>query len=230
MKRSFFGLATLSLAIGLFVFSSCNREPSDAVDQDRIFTTYELFYDANDDVTYARATFQFSSATGTRLELVDPSEVLFEGSPLSWKPALAYYETELAGFVDSGTFEWTDTEGNSYTNTAEIFPIDFPDGGIDTVGRDAAYELTWEGDAVDAFMTINVTANGENEGDAQAFSTANVGATSIILPKDKLEQIGVGPGTMTLGRTYSPALQEATGAGGLLIGRYRAETEEVYFQ
>ena len=58
------------LTISLF---SCNREESNTVEQDRIFTEYELFYNANEDKTYARATFKFSNVFGTKLELSQPS-------------------------------------------------------------------------------------------------------------------------------------------------------------
>ncbi|MCB0552469.1 MAG: hypothetical protein KDD02_02870 [Phaeodactylibacter sp.] len=51
---------------------------------------------------------------------------------------------------------------------------------------------------------------------------------SIILGKDKLEKIGHGPGTAFMDRSFTPALIEATGAGGRLTGRYRPENQEVF--
>ncbi|MCB9298911.1 MAG: hypothetical protein H6559_38200 [Lewinellaceae bacterium] len=75
-----------------------------------------------------------------------------------------------------------------------------------------------------------LTINGENEGDARIFSTNDVGATSIILAKDKLSQVGQGPGTAFLERSYLPAIREAPGAGGRLTGRQRAENLEVYMK
>lgn len=223
MKAKFFFLPLLT---GLLLFS-CNRELSNTVDQDRIFTVYELFYNANEDKTYARATFHFSNELGTRLELADPSKVAFDGDPLTFNPVLAYYEREYAGFVQSGVFEWTDTEGNLFRNSVEVRPISYA-ADIDTIARDGSYELFWGGGPLLAKEIVTVTINGENEQDAQVFATNNQGANSIILAKDKLEKIGHGPGTVFMDRSFIPAISEAPGAGGRLTGRYRPENQEVF--
>lgn len=217
------------LIAGALAAISCNREPSDSVDQDKIYTDYELFYNANEDKTYARATFRFSNITGTKLELTDPSEVLFNGEPLTFNVALAYYEKTYAGFVSSGAFSWTDTEGNTFENSVDIRVIAFP-AGLDTIERAQAYDLEWAGAPLSANENVTLTANGENEQDAQVFFTNDIGAQNIVLGKDKLEQIGQGPGTLYLDHRYQPALSQATSAGGLLTGRYRPINQEVYFK
>lgn len=128
----------------IMMLSSCAREDSSSVDQDKIWTSYEMFYNANEDKTYARATFKFSNATGTHLELVNDSEVLVNDEPMTWKPLLAYYEKEYAGLVSSGEFNYTDLDGSNFVNTVNIVnSIALP--AIDSVARDAAYELTWDG-------------------------------------------------------------------------------------
>lgn len=218
-----------TLIMGLTLTTSCEREPSDAVDQDKIFTEYELYYNANEDKTYARATFKFSNALGTKLELVDPDAILFDGDVLTWKPALAFYEKEIAGLQSNGTFTWTDNDGNTFTNSIEIISIAYPDN-LDTIGRDAAYDLLLNGEPLSENQSFTLTANGENEGDAQVFFTDDIGATNIILEKNLLEQIGAGPGTLFLDRRNTPALSEQTSAGGILTGRYRPENAEVIFQ
>ncbi|MBI5916271.1 MAG: hypothetical protein HY842_12920 [Bacteroidetes bacterium] len=227
MKRFRF-TAMLTIATLAFSFTSCIRETSDSVDQDKIFTNYELFYDANADKTYARATFTFSNLLGTKLELSNPSKVTFNGDMLSFQNALAYYEKEYAGFVESGTFVWEDTEGNTFTNEISIHEIAFP-AGVDTILRSAAYELTWVGDSLSQSETVILTVNGENELDGQIFSTNNLGSQSIILDKDKLGKVGQGPGMMWLDRNYLPALTQATSAGGIINGRYRPTNQPVYF-
>ena len=219
-------LIALICAISLF---NCNREASEDVNQDRIFTVYELFYNANEDKTYARATFFFSNINGTRLELSDPSEVTFNGDILTFNRLLAYYEKEYAGFVSSGTFEWIDTEENTYQNSIEVHTIDYA-SGIDTIDRSNSFDLAWSGDALAQDELVTVTINGENEADARIFITNDVGATSIILAKDKLGEVGQGPGTVFMDRSYSPELLDATGAGGTITGRYRPENLEVYMK
>lgn len=211
-----------------FMFYSCEREDSADVNQDRIHTTYELFYNASEDKTYAIAVFRFGSATGKLLELSEPSIVKFNDDVLTFKPVFAEYKRDYAGFIESGTFKWTDTEGNTFSNTVSIETIDFPTG-LDTIPRNAAFELFWVGDSLSQYHSVVVTANSVLEGDLQVFTQSNLHSKSIILALNKLQQLGQGTGTMWMDRNYKPPIIEKTGAGGNLIGRYRPINKEVYF-
>ncbi|MEM7038725.1 MAG: hypothetical protein AAF570_17190 [Bacteroidota bacterium] len=217
----------LAFVAAMLLSTGCNREDSDSVDQDKIHVTYELFYNQNEDKTYARATFQFSNALGTKLELVNNAEVSFEGDVLAFKQGLAYYEKEYAGFVNTGTFTYMDLDGNTFQNTVTINEIAYP-AGLDSLARDAAYELIWQGDALAADEDVIVTINGVLEGDVQSFSTNADGATSIILDRDKLEQLGEGEGTVWMDRRNMPEIQQGTSAGGILLGRYRPTNATPY--
>jgi hypothetical protein len=209
--------------------SSCQRESSADVNQDRIFTHYELFYNANEDITYARAWFRFGSITGTQLELAAPSEVSFNGDKLAFNGLLAFYEKTYAGLTSTGTFRWEDTEGKVFENTVTINPIDF--GAMpDSVARNAAFTIPWTGAALGQNEVVGVWINGENEGDAQAAVTIETGATALIVPANKMSKVGAGPGKIYLDRRYSPALLETPGAGGYGAGIYRAKTRNVVFK
>lgn len=215
---SFFALLILSSAF----FFSCERETADSVDQDKIFTEYELFYNANEDKTYARATFKFSNALGTKLELVESAQVSFNNDILAWQPALAYYEKSYAGFVDSGSFLYTDLDGSTFQNEVSVKTIGFP-APLDTISRDSAFELTWTGDALSAGDDVTVVINGVLEGDAQTFYTNDENASSIILGKNKLEQLGAGSSTIWMDRRTYPGLAQGTSSGGYVVGRYRPQ-------
>jgi hypothetical protein len=227
MKKSMFILAMLSLSAFYFM-TSCARENSDDVNQDRIYCEYELSYNANEDKTYARAIFKFGNALGTLLELTSPSEVRFNGDLLTFKSALAYYEKDYAGFTQSGTFTWKDTDGNEFSNTISIVPIDYP-AALDTIPRSGAYELFWVGDSLSANQSVILTANGVLEGDAQIFTQTNLNSKSIILPANQLQILGKGQGTLWMDRMYSPGLQQQTSAGGKITGKYRPVNKQVYF-
>jgi len=67
----------------------CGGEDSSVVRQDRVFTQYWLSYDANADVTYARATFRLGHALGTVLELTDPAKATFNERALSFQEVRA---------------------------------------------------------------------------------------------------------------------------------------------
>jgi hypothetical protein len=219
----------ISILFSIVFSTSCERESSEDVNQDRIYTDYELFYNANEDKTYARATFRFGSATGTLLELASPSEVLFNNELLSFKPALAYYEKDFAGFIESGTFTWRDVDEVEFSNEINIVDIDFPTD-LDTISRDEAFELFWIGDSLSANQSVILTANGVLEGDAQIINQTNINSNSIIIPLNKLQVLGQGNGTLWLDRIYNPSIIQKTSAGGNITGRYRPINKTVYFK
>jgi hypothetical protein len=215
--------------LSAFLVTSCQRESSADVNQDRIHTYYELFYNADEDVTYARAWFRFGNATGTLLELSDPSEVSFEGDKMTFNGLLAFYEKKYVGLKTSGTFKWEDTEGNVFQNTIEVRPIAF--GTLpDSIARNAAFSIPFTGGPVADKEVIGIWANGENEGDAQAAITFETGAGTVIVPADKMAKIGAGPGKIYMDRRYVPLITEAPGAGGGISGVYRAKTANVVFK
>ncbi|MDD3875109.1 MAG: hypothetical protein PHT69_00650 [Bacteroidales bacterium] len=213
--------------LGIMLLNACAREESSDVNQDKIHTAYELFYNANEDKTYARATFKFSNALGTNLKLTSPSEVTFNGDVLTFKDALAYYEKEYAGPISTGTFKWVDTDGNEFENTISLKSINYPTP-LDTISRSAAYELFWVGDSLIDNEKVVLTVNGVLEGDAQIFTQDNVNAKSIILALNQLQALGQGNGTLWMDRYFTPALSEKTSAGGLITGRYRPINKSVY--
>mgnify|MGYP000866574298 CR=1 FL=1 len=211
------------------LISSCKRESSGDVNQKRIFTQYELFYDENEDITYARAWFRFGNETGTILELAAPSIVTFEGDKLAFNGVLAFYEKKYAGYKSSGTFHWEDTEGTTYDNVATIHPIAF--GAVpDSVARNAAFSIPWTGAPLAEKEIVGVWINGENEGDAQATVSIETGSSAIIMPANQMSKIGAGPGKIYIQRRYFPDLTQATEAGGSVHGVYRPKFESVVFK
>jgi hypothetical protein len=226
MKNKQIFLSLLLIVSSFLASTGCLRESSEDVNQDKIHTEYELYYDANADKTYARAVFKFGSIIGTLLELSGSSQVTCNGQVLTFKQALSYYEREYPGFVQSGTFVWTDTEGNSFTNTVSINPIGYP-SNLDTLSRNQSFELVWTGDSLANNQNVTLTVNGENETDLQIFFQDNLNSHSIILEKNKLQNLGAGPGKMYLDRRNMPPLQQKTSAGGLLTGRYRPENKNI---
>jgi hypothetical protein len=217
MKLSAYLIIAISL---LTLLTGCLREDSENVNQDRIWTSYELYYDGEEDVTYARATFRFGLLTGTKLQLTEPSEVRFNGTPLAFKSGKAYYEDDFAGFVNSGTFEFTDLNGNVYVNDVAITSIAFPQNW-GPLSHSSAYELFWDGLSLETYETASLTINGATGGSNQIFLENDNFATSIILPANQISNLGTGTTSGYLERISTPGIQEATNAGGMISGRYR---------
>lgn len=206
-------------------FSSCERENSSDVNQDRIFTIYGLVYEANQDVTYARAWFRFGHALGTLLELTQPSYVRFNTENLGFQNAFAYYEKRMSGKVASGTFHWEDYDGNKFENAITITSIAFPSALTEIEGG-KSFELSWEGSPIAEDSYVAVTINGDFEGDGTIIWEKAVGSTSITIPKSELEKLPKNlSATFWLEYGYNPELAQTTGAGGEIYGKYRISKE-----
>lgn len=207
-------------------FTACDSEESDKVDQDEIYTRYLLYYNANEDVTYARAWFQFSDKTGELLELVSPSKVTFNGDELPWRETLSYYERQYAGYKESGTFKWTDTDGNTYTNSISIDTSFGYRANLDTIPIASSYSFAWKGDSLEQNENMKLSIDGE-DGSASA-SQDNVGSSTIVLPKNDLQDVGKGQAEFEMDWRHKADLQEETSAGGWIKSRYRPENRDVY--
>jgi len=68
----------------LVIVSSCAKEIASDVNQDTIYTDYEVFYNQNTDKTWVVAKFRFGGPTGTLLELDSTSYVTFNGDTLAY--------------------------------------------------------------------------------------------------------------------------------------------------
>lgn len=215
-------LLLLFSLIGL-VLTSCHREDSDSVDQDKIYVRYVLEYNSDEDITYARAQFRFGNATGTILELVDNASISFNGDALPWKAGLAYYEKEYAGLVTTGNFSYTDVDGSTFANTANLpASIAFP-ASFDTVNINNAYDLIWDGGAIQTNEHVAVTIEGTNTtGTLQSWINLVPGATNIILDANKLGNLGVGHSKCWMDRVVETEPAQATSRGGIVVGRYKA--------
>lgn len=213
----------LLLAVVGLGFSSCNREDSDSVDQDKIYVRYVLEYNSDLDITYARAQFRFSNATGTILELTDQASITFDGDALPWKSGLAYYEKEYAGLKASGSFSYTDVDGNTFVNSASVPGSIFFPASFDTVNINNAYDLIWDGAAIQTDEHVAVTIEGTNTtGSLQSWLNLIPGATNIILDANKLGNLGTGHAQCWMDRVVETDPAQATSRGGVVVGRYKA--------
>lgn len=222
IKSLLFGLLAVAL-----VATSCRREDSDAVDQDKIHVRYVLEYNATQDITYARAQFRFSRSTGTILELVDNASISFNGDAMIWNNALAYYEKEYAGLVSTGAFSYTDVDGNTFTNTATVPPsIEFPNP-LGPISISGAYEMFWIGNNIASDENVWVSIAGDNTTvTGQTFAEYGVGSSSIIFSQAKLQDLGTGTANMFMDRNHEVSATDVTSAGGVVVGRYKAPNVE----
>ena len=220
---------TLLVVLAIAGLSSCKKEISKLVDQDKIWTYYELFYDENTDVTTASATFRFSSEDGTRLMLSEPSTITIDGTEMTWSDELGYYQNQFSGLKATAEFHWVDLDGNSFTNTIEVRDIAYPTILDDTLlHADSVSYFMWEGAPLEEFESVRLTLDGEGTSDTRIWSVDSISATTITIDSLRLTQVDSGMVLLHLDKLYIPDLQEETSRGGLLIGKYRAMDKTIY--
>ncbi|MBX7050917.1 MAG: hypothetical protein K1X54_02680 [Flavobacteriales bacterium] len=218
MKKYLFRFIIFCCSLSL---ASCTREPSASVDQDKIYTKYELIYDANTDMTTVKAEFRFGSMLGTKLELSHPASVSFNGELIPFNSTLAIYEEQIAGFISSGIFSYTDVEGHVYENqTGRIKTISFP-GGSMAIDRGTDHVMPFIGNPVGSEDVVSLKfAN-------KVFSTSIVGSSSITIGGVQTNGIEAGAYTASMSRTHTDVLHNATPEGGSILLTYKAHNKAI---
>ncbi|MBP2834051.1 hypothetical protein J8281_17780 [Aquimarina sp. U1-2] len=200
----------------------CESEDSENVDQDRIYAAYELFYDETENVTYAKTTFSFGNLTGTRLELSEGASIIFNDTAIPFNNVGGFYELKLAGLVNSGTFLYTDLDGEVFSNLITLRAVNFPENIPTILDRSQSYELIWQGASVaEGASSVVATVVPNNIQQTKVFTQSNEDATSVVLGSGVLQDIDPQPGTLILERFDITEATETTSAGGLITGRYR---------
>jgi hypothetical protein len=191
----------------------CGGEDSSVVRQDRVFTQYWLFYDANADVTYARATFRLGHALGTVLELTDPAKVTFNEKALSFQPVPGWHELQLPGRV-AGTFRYTNVDGQRFQVEVSKLPeTSLPMAMNIPAGQ--PFTFAWPGTPLARDERLEVIVTGENKLDFSVIEQRGIGAVDVVLPADKTRRFNA-QGWLGLRRTLESLPKESPDAGGMV--------------
>ena len=207
---------------------SCEVEDASTVNQDRIYTGYELSYIADEDKTIAKAIFRFGNAAGTQLQLSEDATITFNDQAIPFNNFLGNYELELSGLVSSGTFAYEDVDGNTFTNTFSINPIALTSEAPALIDRTQSYDIDWTGEPVGSGESaVVVTVIPNNLGQTKIFIEGDEGATSVVLTPNILKEIDPQPAALVIERRDVLTDIEAPSAGGFFNGNYRAASLEV---
>lgn len=216
---------TLTLGFGMMVilfFTSCQREESINIDQNRIYTEYSYTYDAEQGQSVMNATFKLDNNGGKRIELSFPARVSFDGENMSYRNAFGDYQLKRSGSMTNGMFVYTDLNENSYENgISAIRAIELP-FGLNTISRNGNFFLPWDGDALQPGETITVTINPQGEGSTRSFTTSSAGATHIILDEYRLKQIEPGFAKIQIIRERESTVNSSPLSGGRIELKYKS--------
>ena len=216
-------LLIVSITLAMLSQACQKAEDYSDVNQDKIHQNIELQYNSAEDKTYATVQFRFGNAIGTPLELAGTAKVTVDGNTMAWNDNfnLNRYEWSATGKLSSATFEYTDIDGNVFTNTATINDIEFPTT-FTTISKAQSYDLIWVGSSLNTDDEVWVYLNEDNEANGALFKQTNDNATSITIDKAGMAKIDPSTITVWIDRNNKPAITQATSAGGIINGQYRA--------
>jgi len=218
MKKVLFSLSLLFAVI----FTSCTGESAGDVNQDRIYTEYEQFYNSNTGTTTVIARFRFGGALGTILELDSTDNVKFNGDDLPYSIFWGAHVKEYVGNIAPGTFVYTNLDGNVFTNTVPAFEtIDFP-SNFTELSRSTPYDFQWTGTALGQNQEVGVFVGSWAWGDDTWNFTNSVGATNMVFGINSLSNLPLGTSTVYLDRTTRKTNIQGTSRGGVIKGKFRA--------
>lgn len=205
----------------------CEKEDVADVNQDKVWTDYELFYDANNDVSWVIARFKFGGPTGTNLELTGDSYVLFNNDTIPYNPWFLGHQKEYAGRITTGTFKYENLNGDIFENTLPscdtiAFPTDF-----DTLRTTSAYTLNWLGTPTIADQSVGIFIGSWTWGQDALYVQSSPGATSVVMGTAQLSTLPVGPSTVYMDRSTEKNVTQGTSEGGKIRAKYRAKTKVV---
>jgi len=220
------GIWILSVIISAALFS-CTGESAGDVNQDRIYTEYEQFYNSNTGTTTVIARFRFGGPLGTLLELDSTDNVKFNGDDLPYSIFWGAHVKEYVGNIAPGTFVYTNLDGNVFTNTVPVYEaIDFP-SSFNELSKSTPYDFQWVGTALSQNQEVGVYVGTWGWGDDTWNFTNSVGATNMIFGLNSLSNLTLGSATVFLDRATKSTNIQGTSKGGVIRGKYRAPNRTV---
>lgn len=219
MKRLLFGLsAAFALTI---LLQACDKEDSSDVNQTKIYTVYELFYNKNEDKTVAVCRLRFGGPTGTLLEATSPANVKYNGDNLPYSALYSGHAKEYAGKITGGSFVYTNTDGDVYTNSVPNMDSVAFDPTFDTIVKSQANTFTWIGNSTSATERVNLYVGTWTWGQDAAFFAFGQGQTNIIMGVSQMNGLALGNSTLYMDRVNEVSITQGPTEGGVVRTRYR---------
>ena len=207
------------------VFFGCySTEVNDSknVAQDQIFHKYRLFYNDEAGEISVEAIFRFGSEKGTTLHLSSPSKIKVNGVELRGdKEFLRGYVYNYDDLQDNEdhkfTFDFTDYHGKTFKNSLKIHPV-----SLEKIPEKIKI-------AEDFSLQVDGNAPPEERMVCQLIhqDSTNYVITGKLISKDtflfsagEMKKMLPGPANFQITMTNFRSLDEISGAGGWMMGRY----------
>ncbi len=210
------------------VAAGCKMDETLDVNQRKIYSEYELFYNKAEDRTYIRAQFRHKKSTGNILRLTSPSTVRFDDFYLDYNPLIQSYEKVIEGYTESGTFVWEDLEGKRYYNFVKLVPIEIQD--FDELDAKNEQQIYWSGASLQYNETAMLFVIPVSHGTVRYLTEESPGSDFVTIPVSVSSLFAGQTVRLAIQRTFSVVPEQKTEAGGKISGRYRNKDREVLFK
>ena len=213
---------TIAIALlSVLFFTACKKEASVNIDQNRIYSDYEVTYSQMSNQTVTNAQFRIDSKSGKKIELTYPARVGFNGENLAWRNLGGVYESKRSGNHLNGSFTYLDIDENSFENTASVInPIDLP-FGMNNISKNGNFFLPWTGAALQSGETVKVVISGGSQSGSKTFNATLIGSSYITLDQYKLNDLVAGSAKIQIQREKITGLQQSSLAGGRITSIYQ---------
>ncbi|MBE2280900.1 MAG: hypothetical protein IAE91_10945 [Ignavibacteriaceae bacterium] len=215
----------------LLLFTGCDPENSVNIRSERIFQTLTIDYDAQTNVTFAKAKFSVENENGSSIRLTDGAEVTINSLNLNyWSIGENYYYTNINGKQQELTFRYIDNDRERYTNslyTTGVKEIAIP-SDISGINLNENITFTWNGEPIGTNETITLIVTG-GEGTTATFLFTAQGQNNVFVSKNDLANILPGQGSLQITRTIRVPLFETTPVGGRGYIIYRSPSRSVVY-
>ncbi len=224
MKVRLFTVLNILFFIGLAC--SCNDQDEIKSFEHRIYTSYEVEYNANEDKTIATAIFTFETPSGNPVKLIDNAEVKFNGQRMDFDKGNARYRLEMAGYSEKVTFAHHSIDGAEYINTINLGSISLPNNLNTTIDRSNDYEIEWEGNEISDNETVQVLLLPDNMEGVESVLD-EVKATTIGFSAIQLGDLNTTSARLQIERSFANVLENVGEGGGIVRAKYVGKPMDV---
>lgn len=207
---------------------ACRMDETLDVNQRKIYTEYELFYNKAEDRTYIRAQFRHKKSTGNVLRLTSPSSVRFDDFYLDYNSLIQSYEKVVEGYVEGGTFIWEDLDGKRYYNFIKHNPIEMMK--LDELDTKSEQRICWAGEPLQYNENVMLFVIPEAHGAVRYLIEDVPGRDCVTMPVSVSSLFSGQTVRLALQRTFSAVPGQKTDAGGKISARYRNEDSVLLFK
>jgi len=215
LKNNTCGITYL-LVLLMIVISGCLDKPETDISAERIYTSYVLTYDEENDQTFARTIFSADTRAGWRQELTGSAKITCNGVELRYNEEQDEYLIIFDGFESLGQFIYDDKLGDSYINTVELELIGYP-SGLDSIKITEDFELQWVGETLKENEYVSLSFEEESLGVVGLYQENEVGANSITVPRTELVKLGLGSIKIRLAWEKYSETDVHPGSGGEIL-------------